>query len=611
MNVRILVWFASVVVVTNSSSSSLINYYVDLITREQERAFTTPIVFNAYEHSPETKKFTDYGTFDHIIIGAGTSGSVIANRLSENTSKNILLLEAGGNESNFSNIPSMALYLQGLEYNWNYFSTPQLTSCLGMIQQQCYYPRGKGLGGTTILNNLIYTRGYRRDYDKWFAQGNVGWSYKDLLPYFEKLETPSKKQNALFNLEYQEPLSLQTKIFFEANRELGVNLISYNTDDKVGIFRPKFAKIKGQRLSTGRAFLQPVLRRKNLKISRNSFVVKILVNEQKRAYGVIFTKNGHLYVAKSREDVILSAGVFGSPQILLLSGIGPRFHLEQLGIPVIKNLPVGNNLEDHTVYASLEFTSNYTEPYRTLRENIQDYLNNFGPFTNAWNEQAMAFLQTKYSKIADYPDIALSFIPSNNTNDFFSEAFNYDQDTFDVVTKDSDPQRSFTIFVSLLRPKSKGFFRLDTVNPFEYPKIDPRFLSDPDNKDIETLYQGIQFVLKLANTTSFASIGAKLKDQTFPYCRRYKYLSKQYWYCQLRQIGTSLFHPVGTCKMGTSPEKGAVVNPELRVFGIKNLRIADASVFPTQISAPPMATAIVVGEKLANFIKSTSTFNGY
>ncbi|KAF5303561.1 hypothetical protein FQR65_LT08162 [Abscondita terminalis] len=600
--------------VINCNSNNLVNYYVDLINRETEMAFQTSIALNAYEYTPNTKQFKDYGVFDHIIIGAGTAGAVIANRLSEDIAKKILVLEAGGSQSNFSNIPAMGFYLQGPEYRWNYYSSKQSTSCLGMIQKQCYYLRGKGLGGTTALNGLLYSRGFRKDYDNWYAQGNVGWSYKDMLPYFEKLETEGNdncQKNQNFRLEFQEPISPQTKEFFKANQEVGLKFVKYNNDNHSGMFRPIFTKFKGQRLSTGRAFLEPIQHRKNLNILTNAFVVKILVNKRKKAYGVIFTKNNNLYIAKSRNDIILSAGVFGSPQILMLSGVGPRYHLEYLGIPVVEELPVGNNFEDHVTYAGLEFLSNYTEPFKTLEEKVEDYLNNSGPLTSAWNAQALAFIQSQHSKLSDYPDVELFFIASNNSNDISLESFNFNFRTFRVISRNREPQRSFTVFVVVLRPKSNGYFRLNSVNPFDYPKIDPRLLSDPDDADIDTLYNGIQYVLKLLNTTAFASMDAKLKDKTLRECRRYTYFSKQYWYCQIRQLSTSFFHPVGTCKMGLDPSRGAVVDPELRVYGIKNLRIGDTSVFPSQISAHPMATAIVVGEKLSDMIKRSSRFKGY
>ncbi|KAF5277886.1 hypothetical protein FQA39_LY06038 [Lamprigera yunnana] len=610
MYTTIVIRLSLVLVWVNGQSTSLIDYYVNLIQNGIEKAYDKPIVVNAYEHRPySAKTYTDYGSFDYIIIGAGTTGAVIASRLSEDITKTILLLEAGGRESNFSTIPGMAPYLLGLGYNWNYYSVPQTTSCLGMSKKQCAYPRGKGLGGTSIINGLVLARGNKEDYDNWYKEGNVGWSYNDVLPYFKKMENFMRGDpyyrgvGGPVNIEYYSQLSLQAKAFLEANLELGRKFVDYNAKEQLGASKPQFCKRNGERESTGRVYLQRAFYRKNLQISTKSFVIKILVNKEKRAYGVLFVKNGKLYIAKSRKDIILSAGVIGSPQILMLSGIGPKLHLNNLKIPVVEDLPVGNGLMDHVGYFNLEFTGNYAEPLKTLRENIINYINNRGPLTNPYNIQGIAFVQTKYAKNETYPDMLLDSVPSAKENPFFADLLNYNLDTFNALNNENATNRTFAIHVTLLHPKSQGHVRLNSVDPFDYPQIDPRFLSDTDDKDIDTIYEGIQMALRFMDTKSFKGINAELKDNTFPACKRNPYLSKEYWYCQIRQTGTSAFNPIGTCKMGPHPSKGAVVNPELKVFGIKNLRVADTSVFPTTTSGNPAAAAIMIGEKVADLLK--------
>ncbi|KAK5644049.1 hypothetical protein RI129_007894 [Pyrocoelia pectoralis] len=603
------------VLASHSDEISLVDYYTELITKEKDRAFKHPIIDNANQYQPLSSNYSDYGTFDHIVIGAGSAGAVVANRLTEDAFTKVLLLEAGGHQSHFSDIPSMAFYLQGLEYNWNYFSIPQTTSCLGMFKRQCSYPRGRGVGGTSIINGLIYSRGNKNDYNNWFVQGNPGWSFDDVLPFFKKVENFQygddrfHGKGGVVNVEYHDPISPQASAFLEANEELGRRLVDYNGENQLGVSRTQLNKYKGRRLSTGNTFLLPALQRKNLDISIDSFVIKILINRRKRAYGVIFSKYGKVYFAKSRHDIILSAGVFGSPQILMLSGIGPRFHLEHIKIPVVEDLPVGDNLQDQPAYYNLEFTSDYTEPTGSLQQLVKDYLNNFGPLTNPLNAQAVAFLQTKYAPSKNVPDIEALLIASNNTNDFSLEVFHYNRETYKAILEKNQPHKTFSIYVNLLHPKSRGSFRLNSKNPFEYPRIDPRLLSDSDDQDIETLYQGIQLILKMENTTAFQKLGAKLKYEPLPACKRYDYLSKKYWYCQLRQLTTSSFNPVGTCKMGSNP-KDSVVDSDLNVHGIKNLRVADTSIFPTTISGHPSAAASMIGEKVADLIRNP-TFKGY
>ncbi|XP_031341364.1 glucose dehydrogenase [FAD, quinone]-like [Photinus pyralis] len=293
----------------------------------------------------------------------------------------------------------------------------------------------------------------------------------------------------------------------------------------------------------------------------------------------------------------------------MLSGIGPRFHLENLKIPVIQDLPVGDNFEDQPAYYNLEFTSNHTEPITSLQQLVKDYLNNFGPFTNPLNAQAVAFLQTKYAATKNVPDIQALLVASNNTNDFSQEVFNYNRETYKATLEKNEPNKTFSIYLYLLHPKSRGFFRLNSKNPFDYPRIDPRLLSDPNDEDIETLYQGIQLAQRMVRTAAFQKVDAKLKHEPLPACKRYAYLTKKFWYCQLRQLTTSSFNPVGTCKMGPNP-KDSVVDSDLNVHGIRNLRVADTSVFPTSISGPPSIAASMIGEKVASFIRNPE-FKGY
>ncbi|KAF2888523.1 hypothetical protein ILUMI_17650 [Ignelater luminosus] len=593
------------------NSNETVDYYVNLINQETARANSYKLPTDSSEFKTINSYETSvYGSYDYIIVGAGSAGAVIANRLSEIYKNKILLLEAGGHESDFSDIPRMNIFLQGLEFNWNYNSTPQTTSCLGMFNQECAYPRGRGLGGSSIINALMYVRGNKEDYNNWYRQGNLGWSYDDVLPYFIKSENSKINGdrgyhgvNGNLNVEYHEPDSPQFKAFLEANLELGRQVVDYNGREQLGVAKTQTNTINGRRDSTGKAFLKPACDRPNLEVLTHSLVIKILINSKKEAYGVRFSHKGKLMIAKARREVIISAGSIGSPQLLMLSGIGPRDHLRNLGIPVIKSLSVGKNLQDHATYYALHFVTNYTEPVRTVQQNVEEFLNDYGPLTISGNSQGIGFFQTKLAETPGVPDIELVMVPSNSTTNFIQKAYHYNDVSYDTIWGKVNPSNTFTLFLILLHPKSRGEVKLKSKNPFAYPLINPRFLSDPKGEDIETMYQGIELVLEIVNTNAFKKLNASLLYAPLPACQENKYLSREYWYCQLRQLTFHIFHPIGTCKMGPNPEKGAVVNHQLKVHGIRNLRVADASIIPETTSGHTNAPSIMIGEKVSDMIK--------
>ncbi|KAK5644053.1 hypothetical protein RI129_007898 [Pyrocoelia pectoralis] len=361
--------------------------------------------------------------------------------------------------------------------------------------------------------------------------------------------------------------------------------------------------LKGERHSIANAYLKPILKeRSNLRVLTESLVIKVLINHQNRAFGVLFSRDGKMYVAKSRKDIVISAGAINSPQLLMLSGIGPKRHLEEMGIQVLQNLPVGENIEDHPIFPYFEFSTNFTQTVYSLKALAEGYTRNDGSLSNPFNTQGMAFVQTNLAKIPGYPDIELLMVPSINGGWQTDKAWNINEETLKVTTHD-DRQRTFTIGVVVLHPKSKGYIRLQSVNPFEYPLIHLNMLSDDKDEDIETMYQGVQFVLNLTATVPFQRLQTKMKDFTLPACRELEYLSKEYWYCQLRHFTTNVFHPIASCKMGVHPSLGAVVNPELKVFGVKNLRVADASIMPSSIAGHNNAVSIMIGEKAAELIR--------
>ncbi|KAF5303556.1 hypothetical protein FQR65_LT08157 [Abscondita terminalis] len=456
----------------------------------------------------------------------------------------------------------------------------------------------------------MYVRGHRKDYDDWRDAGNLGWGYLDVLPIFKYSENFRAVGDAGYHgtggylsVENFKLNHSQVDAFIDANKELGRYEIDYNGRQQLGVSRTQMNILNGRRDSTGKAFLKTAKNRTNLRILKNSFVTKILINRQYNyAHGVQYSRNGKLYKARCRKEVIVSAGAINSPQLLMLSGIGPKNDLEKMKIQLVKDLPVGQNLQDHPTYFALHFVTNYTEPIIPLTENVEQYLNGFGRLTVGGNAHAVAFLKLNSSDASDQPDVEFIMVPSNNVSPYIKNAYNYNDETYNTIWEKVDPRKSFTIFVILLHPKSRGTVKLKSKSPYIYPAIDHNFLSDSDENDIEFMFQGIEEALKLLETNAFKRLNATLLHAPLPVCEKHSYLSKSYWYCQLRQLTMSIFHPVGTCKMGPSSKLGAVVNSMLQVHGVRNLRVADASVIPIQISGHINAPAIMIGEKVSKYI---------
>lgn len=502
------------------------------------------------------------------------------------------------------------------DYNWGYYSIPQNSCCLGMNHHICPFARGRGLGGTSLLNGLVYARGSPVDFDKWAQQGNPGWSYKDVFNYFKKSEdyhhnNPDAPVDLKYHgiggyqyVEYHSPVSYQTEQFFKANQELGYKIVDPNSYRPEGASPPLLIVKHGRRWDTGNAFVIPVIKRHNLVVLTESLVTKVLINSRTNtAYGVQFAHNGVGYNAYASKEVILSGGVIGSAQILMLSGIGPRPHLNSLNISVVKNLEVGTTFRDHPMYFGLSFTGNYTEPVQSMRTNVKQFLNGTGPLTFNDDLGGVGFYQTSLEKEPNYVDLEIVFSPSNSSSEFVQKGYNWNNETYYAIWEHNDRQRTFNIYPIVLHQKSVGTLRLKSKNPYDYPLIDPNFLTDEEDNDINTLLEGIDLIFKMINTTAFRKINATYATLPFPACKEYEHLSKDYWICALRQATFHVYHPVGTCPMGPNPQKGSVVDHKLRVHGIKKLRVADASVFPFTLSGHPHAVCLMIGEKLSDMLK--------
>ncbi|XP_060524828.1 glucose dehydrogenase [FAD, quinone]-like [Cylas formicarius] len=547
----------------------------------------------------------EFGTFDFIIIGAGAAGSVLANRLTEVEQWTVLLLEAGGSDNAFSDVLGFQSYLYNSDMNWRYNSTTQKTCCLGGINQQCRYHRGKVRGGSSTINAAMYVRGHPEDYDRWEELGNAGWSYKDVLPYFKKSEkavfTPrvqdSHGDNGYLFVDIPPPTPGFDPLIFGAFEELGLPKINdYNGEHVNGVSKTQFTLKKNKRCSTSRAFLDPIQHRKNLNVSLNSFVTKISIIN-KTAHGVEFVKNGRLYTAKARKEVISSAGAANSPQILMLSGIGPRKHLQDLKVPVIQDLPVGQNSQDHPLYTMLYFRTNTTFYNITLREKLILYQKNQRPLITGPHETVI-FINLQNSTHRPDVEIVLGF--QAPTEEQLTSIWQLD--TFYNELLDIRPQTDFIGFISQLHPKSRGSVTLKSTDPRDMPLINPNFFSDEDGYDIETMYGAIQILERLSETETFQNNDVRLVYPKVPPCDNlHERKSKQWWHCVLRQFNW-FAHQVATTSMGNDT-RTSVVNSRLQVHGIQNLRVVDAGVIPEEISGHTYAPTIMVAEKAADFIK--------
>ncbi|KAG5879957.1 hypothetical protein JTB14_024550 [Gonioctena quinquepunctata] len=603
--------------------SGKIDYYEKLIKEAKGDSESYKLLNDSKIYKPiEGNDTIDFGNYDFILVGSGSTGSVVASRLSERCDWKVLLLEAGDYGNDLTSIPRMAYASTILsDYNWGYYSIPQTKACLGFLENRCPHPRGKGIGGTGILNAMIYIRGSRKDFDSWCGMGNPGWCYEDVLPYFLKSENfqPTDPEAPIdskyhstggpLRVEHPMPRTAHTKLFFDANKEMGFNISDVNGERLEGVMPFQITTKFGRRQNGAIAFLVPVLKRKNLTVMTKSLVTKILINDHKEAYGVMFAHEGVQYSATSTKEVIVCGGAINSPQLLMLSGIGPQEHLEEKGILVVQNLSVGSSFSDHIQVYGLTFSSNLSEPIRTLREEIKEFLENGqGPLAEAAPTQAVGYYQTILEDIPDYPDMELSFQDSNTASYALDHYQKWRENIAESIAS-VNASSSFQIFVTPLHTKSLGTIRLRSSDPYEYPDIDSNILSDPEGADLRSVYEGIQLALNITQTDTFRKINAKFEMKPIQECSAYEFLTREYWYCASRYIANHNNHPVSTCKMGPNPERGDVVDAQLRVHGVRNLRVADASVVPLSTSSHVNAICYMIGEKLSDLIKSSYEIN--
>ncbi|XP_023022199.2 glucose dehydrogenase [FAD, quinone] [Leptinotarsa decemlineata] len=407
--------------VVSDNETETIQNLSNIITQSLQNASTYELPTSANAHRPLDDGITDIGKYDFVIIGGGTTGCVIASRLSEVAEWNILLLEAGKFGNDFTEMPSSVFKTILSEYNWGFKSIPQTTACLGMVEQRCSAAQGKGMGGSSLINGVIYQRGDPQIFDNWAEILNdSSWSYENVLELFKKSENfdysnrwapvneSYHRTGGYLNVDHVIPPDELTGIFLDANKRIGYDILDYNGPRLDGASVFQLYKKNGRRQDTFTAFLKPILHRKNLKILTGSYVTKIVIdNVTKVAEGVIFTEGGKLYRVSAKKEVILSAGVYMSPKILMQSGVGPREHLVDVGIDVIEDLEVGSALIDDVATQSLLFTSNLQSPSQSQEEQVKDYLHGVGSLTITFPSQGVGFYKSNINNLTTFMDIEL------------------------------------------------------------------------------------------------------------------------------------------------------------------------------------------------------------
>lgn len=458
----------------------------------------------------------------------------------------------------------------------------------------------------------MHNRGSRTDYNKWGSE-NSGWSYQEVLPYLKKLENVSisledveyRGHDGPMRVELNNPTSPLYRMFIEGSFELGMKYLDFNGEKQLGVSQMQKNTIKGRRMSTSKAYLKPIRNRKNLSLLGNSYVMKILINNFNVAKGVKFVLNGKIYVAYASKEVILSAGSVGSAQILMLSGIGPKKLLREVGIKVKNDLEVGQQMSDHVSFYGLHINTNYTEDPLDLKKSIKEYLNGYGILTHTGNGQGIGFIKVNPTNCPnpDCPDSELLVAVAPNFNQFSKENERFTEETAEAVWANVKVYSNVLVRIVVSHPRSRGSIRLKSSDPFVYPLINPNCLSDPEDVDVNTMYLSIQHVLKLLKTRAFKERNAKWAEIRLPACKEYEFMSKEFWYCTIRQISKNANHPIATCKMGSNPSEGDVVDAKLKVYGVRNLRVCDASVLPFQFSDHPAVDVMMLGEKFADILK--------
>ena len=528
--------------------------------------------------------------FDYVIVGAGSAGCVIASRLTENPDVTVCLLEAGGPDSSvLIHAPAGVVTMVPTKINnYAYETVPQA----GLNGRKGYQPRGKTLGGSSSINAMLYVRGNRWDYDHWAELGNPGWSYEEVLPYFKRAEHNEQFDDAFhgkggpLNVTYPRYTSDVTERFLRAAHDRGVVLNpDYNGRSQEGAFLYQVTHKNGERCSAAKGYLTPNLQRPNLNVITNAVSAKIDV-AGRRATGVQFYRGNQLNTVRARREVIVSAGAFGTPQLLQLSGIGNADQLSAMGIKPILNLPgVGQNLQDHIDYVQSWTAPGDTATFGASPRGIKNVVSAMGQWRRERSGMITSTIASAGAFLKSSPDIALPDL----------------QLVFVLALVDDHARKlhlshGISCHVDVLRPYSRGSVSLRGTDPRMSPLIDPRFLSD--ERDLQLLVKGGQIQQRIMESIHLAPVRKKM---LYPVnAADFDAIEKD-----IRNRADTQYHPVGTCKMGPANDPMNVVDAQLRVHGMECLRVVDASIMPTIVGGNTNAPTIMIGEKAADMIAAS------
>jgi len=518
--------------------------------------------------------------YDYIIVGAGSAGCVLANRLSADPATKVLLLEAGGGDTSpFIHMPAgLARLVGNRRIDWNYYTEPEPE----LLGRRLYWPRGRVLGGCSSINAMCYTRGHRLDYEEWAELAGEAWRYEAVLPYFRKAEDQARGANlfhgtggplAVEDLAFRNPLSA---VFVAAGVACGLaHNADFNGESQEGVGFYQVTQRHGRRCSAAVAYLRPAQARPNLEIRTQCLTERVIL-EGRRAVQVEYREHGGLRRARARREVLLAAGAIGSPQLLLLSGIGPASELEHLRIPVRVDSPeVGRNLQDHLDFCTLvKCTKPITYDFTALQElavALRYALTRSGPGVSNIAE-AGGFVRSALAPDAR-PDIQLHFVPAQ----------------LDDHGRHRLPGHGITVHACGLRPASRGRLTLRSDRASDAPRIEARYLTA--GSDLRGLLEGVRVARQILHAAPFAPyVGCEL----FPGAGCADGAQLEHI---VRRKAETIYHPVGTCRMGTDP--ASVVDVELRVRGTQCLRVIDASIMPRIIGGNTNAPTIMIAEKAA------------
>jgi choline dehydrogenase len=519
-------------------------------------------------------------SFDYVIVGAGSSGCVLANRLTEDPGTTVLLLEAGGPDTRPEiAIPAAFSKLFQTEADWNYHTAPQ--PHLG--GRRLYWPRGKTLGGSSAINAMIYVRGHRSDYDEWAALGCTGWGYADVLPYFRKSEDSSRGAGPYhgaggpLRVERPRDASPVVRAFVEAAAQAGYPAVDdFNGPEQEGAGLYDLTQKRGRRHSAAAAFLRPAMRRPNLTVWTHAHARRV-VFEDGRAVGVELDRDGQTVIATAHHEVILCGGAVNTPQTLMLSGVGPAAHLRDLGVEVVADRPaVGENLQDHLITGlrvGLRGGGSLLDAESAL--NVLRYVAFRRGMLSSNVAEAGLFVHTRPGERA--PDVQFHVAPALFENHGLTPS----------------TAHGFSLGPTLVRPKSRGQVRLASADPYAHPTIDPNYLADA--ADGASLVAGLRIAREVVRQPALDAFrGAEIDPGA-------RAESDADLLAYVRQNSETLYHPVGTCRMGA--DEASVVDPELRVRGVRGLRVVDASVMPVVPNGNTNAAALMIGEKAADLIR--------